>query len=300
MRRFLSYFLPFVVLCVALPGCSGIQRVINTDDPDQIFERGVLYYNAEKWAKAILLFEHCEPFVKNTPREDSLAFFKARSYFKNYDYQTSSSLFDEFRRTYSRSAFLEEAEALFAISLYNMCPDPERDQSTTAAAIIAISEFISHYPNSAQLPFFQDMVKDLTWRMEERTYLNAYTYYKILRYDSAIIAFRNALKKYPDSHRREDIMYYTVMSAYKFADNSVASKQTDRFMSMLDSYYSFIMEYPESKYRAELDRLSNIAKRHIEKTKPQEEVQEDNQEAPPVPPTLDYNTGANSQTAKKE
>ena len=88
-----------------------------------------------------------------------------------------------------------------------------------------------------------------------------------MHYDSAIIAFRNALKKYPESHRREDIMYYIALSAYNFADNSIASKQSDRFMTALDSYYSFIMEYPESKYRAELDKLAENAKRYIEKNK---------------------------------
>ncbi|MBR6560257.1 MAG: outer membrane protein assembly factor BamD, partial [Alistipes sp.] len=195
---------------------------------------------------------------------------RAHSYFKNYDYQTAATLFDEFRRTYGRSVFIEPAEALFAISLYEMCPSPERDQSTTAAAIIAISEFLSHHPESAQRDYFIEMTHDLTWRMEERSYLNAYTYYKILRYDSAIVAFRNALKKYPDSHRREDIMYYIAMSAYKFADNSVASKQADRFMDMLDSYYSFVMEYPESKYREELDKAAEVAKRYIEKRKADE------------------------------
>ncbi len=267
MKRFLSYIIPFILVWVAFSSCSSLQRVINTDDPDLIFDRGMVYYNGGKWSKAILLFEHCEPYLKGFPQEDSVAYYRAHSYFKNYDYQTSASLFDEFRRTYGRSVFIENAEALYAISLYEMCPSPERDQTTTAAAIIAISEFLAHHPDSAQKEYFLEMTRDLTWRMEERSYLNAYTYYKILRYDSAIIAFRNALKRYPDSHRREDIMYYIAMSAYKFADNSVASKQSDRFMSMLDSYYSFIMEYPESKYREELDKAAEVAKRYIEKNK---------------------------------
>ena len=267
MRKFLSYILPVILLCAAISSCSSIQRVIRTDDPDLIFSQGKLYYEGGKWDKAILLFEHCEPFLKGFPQEDSVAYYKAHAYFKSYDYLTSATLFDEFRRTFGRSVFIENAEALYAISLYEMCPGPERDQSTTAAAIIAISEFMSHHPQSEQIPYFLEMTKELTWRMEERSYLNAYTYYKILRYDSAIIAFKNALKKYPESHRREDMMYYIAMSAYKFADNSVSSKQSDRFMTMLDSYYSFIMEYPESKYRAELDKAAEVAKRHIEKNK---------------------------------
>lgn len=275
MRRFLSYIIPLIAAWAVFASCSSIQRVINTSDNDLIFNRGLVYYNAEKWTKAILLFEHCEPYLKGFPQEDSVAYYKAHSYYRNYDFHTAATLFDEFRRNYGRSVFIEDAEAYYARSLYNMCPDPERDQTTTSAAIIAIAEFLSHHPNSDQRDYFVELTRDLTWRMEERTYLNAYTYYKIARYDSAIIAFRNALKKYPDSHRREDIMYYIVMSAYKFADNSVASKQSDRFMTTLDSYYSFVMEYPESKYRTELDKLSETAKRYIEKNK-SEQVEDGN------------------------
>lgn len=267
MRRFLSYIIPFIAALAVFASCSSLQRVINTSDNDLIFQRGLVYYKAEKWTKAILLFEHCEPYLKGFPQEDSVAYYRAHSYYKNYDFQTAATLFDEFRRNYGRSVFIEDAEAYFARSLYNMCPSPERDQSTTSAAIVAIAEFLSHHPNSAQRDYFLELTHDLTWRMEERSFLNAYTYYKILRYDSAIIAFRNALKKYPDSHRREDIMYYIALSAYQFADNSVASKQSDRFMTALDSYYSFVMEYPESKYRAELDKLAENAKRYIEKNK---------------------------------
>ncbi|MBQ1953119.1 MAG: outer membrane protein assembly factor BamD, partial [Alistipes sp.] len=111
---------------------------------------------------------------------------------------------------------------------------------------------------------------DLTWRLHEKSFINAYTYYKIERYNSAIIAFRNALKQYPDSHRREDLMYYTVMSAYKYADNSAEDKQLDRFMEALDAYYTFVMEFPESKYKKEVDDVSEVAKRFIEKNQVEE------------------------------
>jgi outer membrane protein assembly factor BamD len=129
---------------------------------------------------------------------------------------------------------------------------------------------MSHYPESEQLSLFSEMTDDLTWRLHEKSFINAYTYYKIERYNSAIIAFRNALKQYPDSHRREDLMYYTVMSAYKYADNSAEDKQLDRFMEALDAYYTFVMEFPESKYKKEVDDVSEVAKRFIEKNQVEE------------------------------
>lgn len=60
-------------------------------------------------------------------------------------------------------------------------------------------------------------------------------------------------------------MYLTVVSGFRLADNSVQSKQTDRFLSMLDSYYSFIEEYPESEHRRELDRMAQRAKDYLDK-----------------------------------
>lgn len=270
MKQKLSFIVAFAFLLAVFSGCSSVQKVISTGDYDLIFDRGIVYYEAGKWTKALALFENCEGYYKGTTKEDTVAFYRARCYFKDHDYVTASELFDEFRRTFNRSAFLEQAEAMYAICLYDMCPDPERDQSLTTNAIIAISEFMSHYPDSEQFVLFQDMANDLRWRLCEKAYLNAYTYYKIERYNSAIIAFRNALSKHPDSHRREDVMYYIVMSGYKLAANSVEEKQLERYMSMLDSYYSFIMEYPESKYKEDLDKCAEEAKLYIEKNKQEE------------------------------
>ena len=270
MKKNILYTILSLAVVVGIWSCSGIQQAINTGDANVVYEQGVLYYNAEKWRKASMLLETCEPYFRGTSKEDTIAFYKARCYFKDRDFITSSTLLDEFRRTYGRSAFIEDAEAMYAISLYNMCPSPERDQSTTTQAIIAISEFLSHYPNSDQVELFHEMTKDLSWRLHEKSYINAYTYYKIERYKSAVVAFRNALKQYPTTHRREDLMYYMVMSAYKYASNSVETKQLDRYMSALDAYYSFVMEFPESKYKKEVEHVAEVAKRYIEKNREEE------------------------------
>ena len=106
----------------------------------------------------------------------------------------------------------------------------------------------------------------------EKSYINAYTYYKIGRYKSAIVAFKNALKRSPDSHRTEEMMYYSTVSAYKLASNSIESKQLDRYIAMLDHYYTFLAEYPESKYLKELERMAKEARNFIDKNRKTEET----------------------------
>lgn len=267
MKQKLSYIVVLVAAVMSFCGCSTVQKIINTGDAQFIFEQAKEYYADEKWSKAYALLEVCEPYYRGTMREDSVTFYKARCSFKDGDYYSAAEMLDTFRRTFNRSVFIEDAEAMYAISLYNMCPAPERDQSTTSQAIIAISEFMSHYPDSPQQPLFIDMTQDLTWRLHEKAYINAYTYYKIGRYNAAIIAFRNALKMYSDTHRREDVLYYITMASFKLAENSVEEKRLDRYMSTLDAYYSFVMEFPESKYMKDMEHVADVTKRFIEKNK---------------------------------
>jgi outer membrane protein assembly factor BamD len=111
------------------------------------------------------------------------------------------------------------------------------------------------------------MLTTLSNRLMEKSYLNAYTYYKIGRYKAAIVAFKNAMKNYPDSPYIEDIMYYITVSAYRLAENSVESKQLDRYIAMLDHYYSYLAEYPESKRLRELERMARDARNFIDKNR---------------------------------
>ena len=65
-------------------------------------------------------------------------------------------------------------------------------------------------------------------------------------------------------------MYYTVMSSFLLAENSIETKQLDRYMSALDSYYTFVMEFPESKYKEEMDRVAEVSRRFIDKNQKEE------------------------------
>ena len=243
----------------------SVHRVIKSADPDLIYSEGLKHYGREKWKQAADLFDACQAYYVGDVREDSIAFFSARSKFKNRDYAEATTQLDEFRRKFGRSQFVEDAEAMLAMCHYYLAPDPTRDQTITAEAIVAFSEFIERYPNSKRVEAFSELILELTERLKEKAYLNAYTYYKIQRYKSAVVALRNALKMYPDTPHREDILYLIAASKYRLAHNSVLEKQGDRYLDVLDSYYSFINEFPESKRRKELERYIKEAKDYLDK-----------------------------------
>ena len=267
MSRILKYTIATLLFAAASLSVSaaGINKIIKSGDPKLIYSKGLELYGKEKWQKAATLFEAVEHYYIGTSTEDSVAFFKARSRFKDKDYDTATQQLDEFRRKFGRSVFIEDAEGMYALCFYFMSPQPERDQTTTSQAIVAISEFLYRYPNSSRREQFEEITAELTQRLHDKAFQNAYTYFKIGRHKSAIVAFRNALKKYPDSTHREEIMYYIVKSGYELAHNSIESKQADRYLTMLDSYYSYLSEYPESKRLRELGRFAKEAKDYMDK-----------------------------------
>ncbi len=80
-------------------------------------------------------------------------------------------------------------------------------------------------------------------------------YYNLGDYKASIIALQNSLNDYPDTEHREELMFMLLKSHFLLAENSIVQKQIERYQSTVDEYYSFVGEFPESKYRREADRI---------------------------------------------
>ena len=267
MKNFTQNLIVVAAIAAMFLSCSGLSKVAKSGDPELMYQTALKLYNAEKWTRASDMFDACAGYYIGSEREDSIAFFSARSKYKNRDYHEASTDFDEFRRKFGRSIFIEDAEGMYAMCEYYLSPEPSRDQTQTAKAIVTLTTFIERYPESERVEPFRQIIEELTARLHEKNFLNAYSYFKVQRYKSAVVAFKNALKNYDNTTYREQIMYYIVVSNYRLAHNSVIEKKADRYLAMLDSYYSFIEEYADSKYKKELDRYFKEAKDFIDKNK---------------------------------
>jgi outer membrane protein assembly factor BamD len=98
-------------------------------------------------------------------------------------------------------------------------------------------------------------MKDFQGRIDQKSFESAKLYYKIEDYKAAVYALKNALKENPDNIFREDIMYYIVAASYQYASNSYPEKQRERFLALIDHYYNFVSEFPDSKYRTEVEKM---------------------------------------------
>ena len=93
-------------------------------------------------------------------------------------------------------------------------------------------------------------------------------------YLAAQVKLRNVLKTNADNFYREDVLYYTAMSSYHYARLSFPAKRKERYLVFSDDYLNFVGEYPESRYRKELDGIYRRVQDILGKDAPDPETAE--------------------------
>lgn len=253
----MKYFKIAVAVCVAILAAvsckSEFQALLEGYDEDAKYAAAFDFFNQGKYSKAAQLFESLSVTTSGTDRDDTVQYYWGLSNYRFKDFYTAETNFKEFVDKFPRSPFAENASFLRIDCLYNSSLRYELDQTPTVNTVSAIGEYLTNYPDTQHLSVCQDMLTDLGERMDKKAYEAARLYYKMEDYLAARVALKNVLKDDADNVYREDILYYTAMSSFKYAQLSVPEKQKERYLTFVDDYYNFVGEYPESLYRREMD-----------------------------------------------
>ena len=262
MKRSTLYLLvPVLLVLAGVSACkSQYEQIMESSDPDVKYNAAFDYFNAGKYSRAIQLFESLSLLTNGTERHDTVLYYLGLSNYSYRDYYTAETNFDQYLSYYPQGAFSETAEFLRIDCLYRSTLRYELDQTPTNTAIIAMGEYLRAHPVGANADIVRHRMQELGERLDRKAFENARLYYKMEDYKAARVALKNVLKDDADNVYREEILYYSAMASYKFAENSVASKQKERFLVFQDDYLNFIGEYPESEHRKELDALYDKVK----------------------------------------
>ncbi len=244
---------------------SPYEALLRSPDVQTVYDGAMDYYNQGKYLKAATLFENLLLAVSGSDKDDTVQFYHGLSNFKYGDLTTAETIFEKFISTFPRSSFTEEAKFLRIECLYQSTYRHELDQMPTFKAMAAINEYLYEHPNTTNIKRCRDMLVDLQERLDRKSFEAAKLYYTIEDYRAASYALKNALKENADNLYREDIMYYIVAANYMYASNSIAAKQRERFLTLIDEYYNFISEFPDSRYRKEVDSMFAKAQQYSNK-----------------------------------
>ncbi len=261
---------------VTLVGCNQYNAIYKSQDYEYKYEAAKQAFVAGHYVQSYQLLDEMLIMLKGTEKAEESLFMDAMCHFNLKDYETATTYFERYYKTYPKGEYAELARFYGGKASYLQSPDPRLDQSPTYAAINSLQEFLEYYPYSSRRDEANDMLLRLQNRLVQKEYNAAKLYFDLgsyngnciyggSNYEASIITAENALKTYPYTNLREDLYMLILKARYELAVNSVDEKANERFQQAIDEYYGFKNEFPESKYTAEADKIFRNANDKVKK-----------------------------------
>ena len=250
-----SKIIAALILLVLTVSCGEYEKILKSTDYELKKDKAIEYYEAGKYIKSSELLSMALPRYRATDEAEKITWIGAKSYYGMRDYLTASAAFRNFSEAFPYSENAEEATFMAAYCDYLQSPRPELDQSMTVTAIEGFIYFQRRFPLSDKIEESNKLIKELEDKLVEKSFIGAKLYYDLGEYRAAIVALANSLKEYPNTKYREEMMFLRLESTYLYALRSVSDKQQERYQEVLDEYYSFIEEFPGTKYNRDVERI---------------------------------------------
>lgn len=268
MRRFNIYTLACLACIAMLCSCSEYTKVLKSKDVDYRFNYAKRAFENKKYSQAYTILTDLITPLRGKPQGEEALYLLARSYYESKDYINSGLYFKTYYQRYPKGKYAEDSRFYSGYGYYLDSPDPQLDQSITIKGIEELQSFLEYFPRSEHTSTAQKAIFELQDKLTLKDLQNAQLYYNLgnfmgNNYRSAIIVAENALKSYPYSKFREDFEMIILKSKFQEAKQSVASRQADRYREVVDEYYSFINNYPDTPNRKEADAIFKIASKNI-------------------------------------
>ena len=257
-------FLISLLLVGLITGCSEYQKVLKSTDLNLKLEKANEYYAKKNYYKALPLYEELVSIYRGTSTAEEVYYKYAYCEYYLMDLYLASYRFENFNKTFPNSKYREECTFMAAYCDYLMSPKSSLEQSSTYDAIRKLQLITEQYPNSKYADSSEVLLDELRFKLETKAFDNAYLYYKTEYYESAVTAFKNVLKRFPDTEYREEVMFGILKSNYKLAVNSIESKKQQRFKNTMAAYIKFADSFPESSYLRRAEEIYEEAKASLE------------------------------------
>ena len=282
-----KFYLLIVLLSLFLGSCAKWTALQNTRDYEYKYEAAKSLYAEGKYGQASMYFAEVLAVMKGTANAEESLYLAGMSNFRNKDYDAASQYFKKYYQVYPKGLYVEYARYYCGLSLYNMTPDPRLDQQSTFEAIKEFQEFLDYYPYTSIKESTQEMIYALQDKLVEKEYLSAKLYYDLgtytmncayggSNYEACVVTAQNALRDFPFAkpERREELSIMVLRAKYLLAEQSIDIKRVSRYRDCIDEYYSFVNDFPESRYVKEAEKIMNKSTDYVTKHASKDEVVE--------------------------
>lgn len=268
MRKINSIFGAVLGMAIVLTSCGEYNRVLKSSDYNYKYTYAKEAYEKGKYTQAYTILEDIVTVFKGTDKAEESLYLLAMSHYENKDYLTASSYFKTYYQHYPKGQFTELARFYCGYGYYLDSPETQLDQSGTVKAIQELQNFLDYFPKSDKVSIAQNAIFELQDKLVLKELENATLYYNLgtymgNNYLSCIIVAQNAVRDYPYSKYKEELELLILKARFQEAQLSVDERKEERFREVIDEYYSFINNYPDSPNLDEAKNIFSIASKYV-------------------------------------
>lgn len=266
--KWLSCALVVLVSLAGLSSCGEYQKVLKSTDANYKFEYAKKAFENKKYVQSYTILKDLITVFKGSDRAEESLYLLGMSYYENKEYPDAATYFKAYYQRYPKGKYAEPSRFYAGYAYYLDSPEAQLDQSETVQAIEELQGFLDYFPRSDKVSLAQNAIFELQDKLTLKELQNAQLYYNLgtylgNNYESCIVTARNAIKEYPYSKYKEDLEMLVLKAKYQEAALSVDERKADRFRDVIDEYYSFTNNYPDTKNREEADNILKIARKYV-------------------------------------
>lgn len=252
-----------MLLGLLVASCSKFNKLLKSDDSEKKYAAAVKYYEKKDYYRAGQLFDDLLVEYRGTAKAEQVYYYYTYCKYFQYEIPTAAFHFKNFYETYPNSKYAEECLYMYAFSNYKESYPYNLDPTYTYKAIDVFQLFVNIYPQSKFVKECNELIDECRSRLRNKAYEKAKLYYRIEDYKAAYVSFQTLMNDFPDleNERKEESEYLITVSAYKYAEQSIDAKKTERYELASKAYEIYREDFPNGQY---LTKLNSINQKAIE------------------------------------
>lgn len=268
MRKLLFLFAALLLFA----SCRSSDLIRPGDSLEVAFEKAMNQYEEENYSEAARAFETVISIGRGTDFGQEAQFYLAESYYNAKRYLLAASEYERYAQFHPNSSRRETADFKRALSYYQLSPRYKLDQTHTHQAIENFRLFLSRYPDSEFAEEAGEYITELRSKLARKSFTAGEFYKRTSRYKAAAVYFDIVIDNYPETTWAERSLVEQMEAYILYAENSVQSRQAERFEMALESYETYLQLFPRGENRSRVEDLYDRAQRGLRSATESESV----------------------------
>jgi outer membrane protein assembly factor BamD len=190
--------LAFVCLILAsASGCALFGRSeMKLNSPEALYERGVEYYQKEKYSKAIEAFQRVKEEYPLSKYALMAELGIADSYFSDDHFVEAEINYNEFINLHPTNPNVPYVVYQLGMCHYKQMMSIDRDQIETTRAKKEFERILAQFPSSKFAPLAEQKLRECRQRLAENEFYVGHFYFKSKQYKAALKRFEIVARDY--------------------------------------------------------------------------------------------------------